>query len=215
MINHVTDNEFARTYLLNSRLAPGYMAPPAAGFHLPLVQSLIARCKTGVSGSAYVFTSTEAKEGVSVVTGAVAKELAATSGEKVLIAMSSAIGNFVPSPVPELVEPVIREGNGVFRLSPPRSANSATRVERFELLRQLTTLFPFVLIDAPAISVSTEALEFGARSQGIVLVSAAGKVRRNRLVQAKRMIDAAGVPLIGCALNRRTYPIPDFIYKRL
>ena len=179
------------------------VASSEAGFYFPLVRTLVAETEKASSGATFVFTSSSPREGVSVVVGK--------------IAMTDAIGNFAPGPGtgPEPQNPVIREANGVFRLRPPQSANCASRVERFELLRQLTALFPYVLVDAPALSVSAEALEFGARSQGIVLVAAAGKVRRNRLLQTKRMIEVSGAPLLGCALNRRTYPIPNFLYKRL
>ena len=193
------------------------VASSEAGFYFPLVRTLVAETEKASSGATFVFTSSSPREGVSVVVGKIAVELAAVTGEKVLIAMTDTIGNFAPGPGtgPEPQNPVIREANGVFRLRPPQSANCASRVERFELLRQLTALFPYVLVDAPALSVSAEALEFGARSQGIVLVAAAGKVRRNRLLQTKRMIEVSGAPLLGCALNRRTYPIPNFLYKRL
>ena len=162
-----------------------------------------------------VFTAVGPGEGVSVVTGTVARELASESGEKVLIAEANSIGNFVPAQSSEFREPVMREGSGIYRLRPATSFNSASRAQRFDLLKQLKLLFAFVLIDCPALSVSTEALEFGARSQGLVLVAAAGQVRRNRLLQAKRIIEVSGVSLLGCALNRRTYPIPEFLYRRL
>ena len=193
----------------------GHVPVPRSAYYVPLVRTMMDESAGTSSGSAFVFASSAPGEGVSVVIETIAKELASTSGEKVLIAMSNAIGNFTPVYSHLSDEPVIREGNGVFRLRPPSSPDTATRVERFALLRQLTQLFPFVLVDAPALAVSAEALEFGARSRGIVLVSAAGQVRRNRLLQTRRMIEAAGVSLLGCALNRRTYPIPDFIYKRL
>jgi len=187
----------------------------SSGFYLPLVRTLMQEFDGTPSGQSFVFTSTSPGEGVSVVIARIAQELASTSGEKVLIAMTGAIDNFVPDPGELAEEPVIRESNGVFRLRAPTTDGTATRVERFELLRQLTQLFPYVLIDAPALAVSAEALQFGVKSQGIVLVSASGQIRRNRLLQTKTLIEIANVPLLGCALNRRTYPIPDFLYKRL
>ena len=188
---------------------------PEPGFYLPLVQSFLYESEKTDLGAVFVFTSTSPREGVSFVTAAVGRELAALTGEKVLVAASRAIGNFAPVPGTDSSEPVIREGNNVFHLRPPQSPNGASRVEKFELLGQLNKLFRFVLVDSPALSVSAEALEYGVCSQGIVLVAAAGQVHRSRLVRAKGMIEAAGVPLLGCALNRRTYPIPGFLYKRL
>lgn len=216
MIGHSSESELGtRRPAVDIKSGAPKVASSDSGFYFPLVRTLVAEAEKAISGATFVFTSLSPREGVSVVVGTIAQELAAVTGEKVLIAMTDAIGNFAPLPGPDPQNPVIREANGVFRLRPPQSANSASRVERFELLRQLTELFPFVLVDAPALSVSAEALEFGACSQGIVLVAAAGKVRRNRLLQTKRMIEVSGTPLLGCALNRRTYPIPNFLYKRL
>ncbi len=215
MIGHSSEFWFGTIRQVEVKSDAPKVASSEAGFYFPLVRTLVAEAEKVSSGATFVFTSSSPREGVSVVAGTIAQELSAVTGEKVLIAMADAIGNFAPLPGPEPQNPVIREGNGVFRLRPPQSANCASRVERFELLRQLTELFPFVLVDAAALSVSAEALEFGARSQGIVLVAAAGKVRRNRLLQTKRMIEVSGAPLLGCALNRRTYPIPNFLYKRL
>lgn len=215
MIGHSNEFWFGTIRPVQGKSDAPKVASPEAGFYFPLVRTLVTGAEKASSGATFVFTSSSPREGVSVVVGTIAQELAAVTGEKVLIAMTDAIGNFAPLPGPEPQNPVIREANGVFRLRPPQSANCASRVERFELLRQLTELFPYVLVDAPALSVSAEALEFGARSQGIVLVAAAGKVRRNRLLQTKRMIEVSGAPLLGCALNRRTYPIPNFLYKRL
>lgn len=215
MIGHSSESEFETVRPSDVRNRPEKVATPDAGFYFPLVRTLVTEYEKADSGATFVFTSSSPREGVSVVVGTIAKELASETGEKVLIAMTDAIGNFAPLAGPDPQNPVVSEGNGVFRLRPPQSANCASRVERFKLLRQLTELFPFVLVDAPALSVSAEALEFGARSQGIVLVAAAGKVRRGRLLQTKRMIEVSGAPLLGCALNRRTYPIPNFLYKRL
>ena len=185
------------------------------GYFVPLVRKLMEESQSGESSGAFVFTAANPREGVSVVTGAVARELAAVSGERVLLADANAIVNFETAADPEASEPVIHEGNGVFRLRPPVSLNSSSREEKSFLLEQLKDLFTFVLIDCPALSVSTEALELGSRSRGIILVATSGKVRRSRLLSAKGMIEASGVPLVGCALNRRTYPIPNFLYRRL
>lgn len=188
---------------------------PEPGFYVPIVRKFIYESEQADGGAAFVFTSANSREGVSVVTAAVARELAALSGEKVFIAESRAIGNFAPSPASESGSPVVHEGGGVYRLSASESSPVASRIERFELLRQLKRLFPFVLIDCPSLSVSAESLEFAAKARGIVLVAAAGRVRRTRLLQAKTLIEISGVPLLGCALNRRTYPVPKFIYNRL
>ena len=215
MISHANSYEFEAAQAEARRNTISNLGIVERGFFVPLVRMLMRESKPGEPGGAFVFTSATPREGVSSVTAAVARELTAVSGARVLVAEASAIGNFVPSPDPESDEPVIREASGIYRLRPASTVNRATRIERFQLLDRLRDLFTFVLIDCPALSGSAEALEFGARSSGIVLVAAAGQIRRSRLQLTKRMIDVSGVPLLGCALNRRTYPIPDFLYNRL
>lgn len=215
MIGHADTNNFGTPRPVNPQPSGVPLDIVEPGFFVPLIRKIMEDGPAGELGGSFVFTSAMPGEGVSAVVTSVARELAAVSGERVLIADAGDIGNFAPADDPDNHEPVIREGRGLYRLRPQTVANNATRVERFFLLKQLKDLFPFVLVDAPALSASAEALEFGARSRGLVLVAAAGKLRRSRLQLTKRMIDVSGVPLIGCALNRRTYPIPDFLYKRL
>ena len=215
MTGSVNGKEYSAAHLNEPLVFPSQPGVVEPGFFVPLVRRLMEPGYGGQMGGSFVFTADTPGEGVTYVTNAVARELAAVSGRRVLIAATSSIGNFEPAPNHELNDPVIREGNGVFRLRPPVTENRASRAKRFQLLAQLEELFPFVLVDAPALSASAEALEFGGRSRGLVLVAAAGKARKNRLQLTKRMIDIAGIPVLGCALNRRTYPIPEFLYKRL
>ena len=185
------------------------------GFFIPIVRKFMHESEQVNGGAAFVFTSSDPKEGVSVVIAAVARELAAVSGEKVFVAESTALGNLPPSLAPKSWSPIVHEGGGVYRLRLAEFAQVTSRIDRFDLLGQLKHLFPFVLVDCPALSTSAEALEFGVKSRGIVLVAAAGRVRRSRLLQSQTLINVSGVPLLGCALNRRTYPIPEFLFKRL
>jgi Mrp family chromosome partitioning ATPase len=188
--------------------------PHPGGFYLPLVGKLAAQAENGDTGAAFVFTSASPREGVSTVAHAAACELSAATGEKVLLADSRHINCFAPTGA-AAHGPVASEGNGVYRLRASVPAPGAAAVPRFELLAQLQHMFPYVLIDCPAMESSAEALEYATRSSGIVLVAAAGVVRRSRLLQARRAIELSRVPLLGCALNQRTYPIPEFLFRWL
>ena len=39
--------------------------------------------------------------------------------------------------------------------------------------------------------------------------------RREAALKAKQNVEAANVPLLGVVLNKRTYPIPDLVYRFL
>jgi Mrp family chromosome partitioning ATPase len=50
---------------------------------------------------------------------------------------------------------------------------------------------------------------------GVILVSEANKTRRGQILQAERAIETAQGKLLGHVLNKRTYPVPEWIYRRL
>jgi Mrp family chromosome partitioning ATPase len=55
----------------------------------------------------------------------------------------------------------------------------------------------------------------GRFTGGVVLVLAANSSRRDTAINTKMMLESANVPILGAVLNRRTFPIPDKIYKYL
>jgi protein-tyrosine kinase len=82
-------------------------------------------------------------------------------------------------------------------------------------LCELREEFGFVLVDAPAMSLSSDALLLGSLSEGIVMVIASNTTRRDAARTAKQVLEDAKVPILGAVLNRRTYPIPAALYRRL
>ena len=55
----------------------------------------------------------------------------------------------------------------------------------------------------------------GRMADGMVLVIAADASKRDIAVNTKMLLDAANIPILGAVLNRRTFPIPDKIYRYL
>ena len=83
------------------------------------------------------------------------------------------------------------------------------------LIDDLRKDFTYILIDAPPLNEYAEASLFGRMADGLVLVLEAHDTRRESAQKAKEMLDAAGVPVLGAVLNKRTYPIPESLYRRL
>jgi Mrp family chromosome partitioning ATPase len=46
-------------------------------------------------------------------------------------------------------------------------------------------------------------------------VVGAGRTRRQVALKAKQALEEAGGRVLGIVINRRKYPIPEWIYKRL
>jgi Mrp family chromosome partitioning ATPase len=80
---------------------------------------------------------------------------------------------------------------------------------------ELAKEFDFVLVDTPAIKTSIDASLIGQLTDGAVLVVAEEETRKNSAEDAKRALETANIPIFGAVLNKRTYPIPDILYRRL
>ena len=87
------------------------------------------------------------------------------------------------------------------------------RIDRF--FKMVYEKFDDLIIATPSVSGSSEARAFCAKVDGIVLVILSGKTRRQIAIKAKEALENAGGKLLGVVLNRRTYYIPEWIYKRL
>lgn len=80
---------------------------------------------------------------------------------------------------------------------------------------ELRAEFDFLLIDTPAVGVYSDAMVLGQLTDGIVLVVASNLTRREAALSAKLSFETAQIPVLGAVLNRRTFPIPDVIYRRI
>lgn len=84
--------------------------------------------------------------------------------------------------------------------------------DRVDELRQE---FEFAIIDAPPLTRYSDALALGQLSDGLVLVLEADSTRREAASVAAASLRSASVPILAAVLNKRTFPIPEAIYKRL
>lgn len=82
-------------------------------------------------------------------------------------------------------------------------------------MSRLRREFGYLVIHAPALYVGEEAALMGQLSEGMVLVLEANVTRRVAALQARRMLEAMGVPLLGTILDQRTFPVPESIYRRI
>jgi receptor protein-tyrosine kinase len=83
---------------------------------------------------------------------------------------------------------------------------------RFAELREE---FNYVLVSAPSLSRESEATLLGQLADGIVLILQANRTRRASVRQAKERLETAQVQILGAVLDQRTFPIPEFLYRKL
>jgi Mrp family chromosome partitioning ATPase len=82
-------------------------------------------------------------------------------------------------------------------------------------LAELSREFDFVLVDTPDMKSSVDAVLIARRTDGAVLVIAANETKQNTAAKTKLAFERANVPILGAVLNKRTYPIPDALYRHL
>ncbi|HXN74159.1 MAG TPA: CpsD/CapB family tyrosine-protein kinase [Candidatus Acidoferrales bacterium] len=82
-------------------------------------------------------------------------------------------------------------------------------------ISELRNEFDFLLIDIPGILSYGDATLLAHLTDGAVLVVGSNMTRRESARMAKESLEAASVPILGAVLNKRRFPIPEAIYKKL
>jgi Mrp family chromosome partitioning ATPase len=80
---------------------------------------------------------------------------------------------------------------------------------------ELRKEFDYVLVDAPPMSRYADAITLGQVTDGFVLVLEANATRREVALMAAENLRAAHIRILGAVLNKRTFPIPNALYKKL
>ena len=82
-------------------------------------------------------------------------------------------------------------------------------------LQTLRNMYDYVLVDCPSIKESGDAAYFASAVDGVVLVVSAENTRKEQVRNALNTIEMAEANVLGCVLNKRRYPIPNWIYRRI
>jgi Mrp family chromosome partitioning ATPase len=82
-------------------------------------------------------------------------------------------------------------------------------------IEELRTEFDYLLIDAPSLTRYADATALARLTDGLVLVLEANSTRKEAAVSVMQSLRTARIPVLGAVLNKRTFPIPDSIYRRL
>lgn len=97
--------------------------------------------------------------------------------------------------------------------SDPHAVLSSERLRT--RIAELRAEFDHVLIDVAPMNLYTDAIIVGSLSDGVVLVVGANSTRRESVVKARDSMISANGKVLGAVLNKRRYPIPEGLYRRL
>jgi Mrp family chromosome partitioning ATPase len=100
--------------------------------------------------------------------------------------------------------------------TPVGESSNPLNSDRFKLrMQELRKEFDYILIDAPALNLYTDAITVGQIADGVVVVLEADSTRRESALKGLQSLREANIEVLGAVLNRRTFPIPEFVYRRL
>lgn len=123
------------------------------------------------------------------------------------------VGN---EPISNYVQEVSSQRLSVLTTGAPSTTMTPSVSNRVvERLAELRQKFTFVLIDSAPTNLYADVTLLSSVTDGAILVLAADLTRRDAALQAKDALVAAKFRLLGAVLNKRSFPIPEFIYHRL
>ncbi len=193
-----------------------------------LANSLIAM-QRGQTGVSITFTSSVSGEGNSYVSFNVARHLSIILDLRVAWIDANFVSPLrkpIDCPVDFrslLVEPELTDklqGQGQMVVIP----NGTKHIKQTDillsdkypaLLERLSADFAFTIIDAPPISRSIDVGHIAKHTTGMVLVVETRKLKHEMIRHNVDEMRNQGVNVIGSVLNKRTFDIPAFLYRRL
>ena len=98
------------------------------------------------------------------------------------------------------------------------TSNATSLLTRDKLVPQMKELrkaFDFVLIDAPPLDRFADATSLAPLVDGVVLVLEANSTRKDVARKAVDDLRAAKAQILAAVLNKRRFPIPETIYRRI
>jgi len=102
--------------------------------------------------------------------------------------------------------PGITPPNHLVDLEPPKFKN---------LLNRLAEDYALVIVDGPSVNMYPESVLYASQVDQVILVVYAGVTRVPVLSKALAKLTAGGCKKVDLLLNRRIFPIPNWIYKKL
>lgn len=211
-----------RSEVHNSKSSP---PPGVASAYQSLLYTVFQRSQQADgSGMVVALTSANPGAGVSYTTRALVYELARWKFNSVAQINARAMRKLCEPSIERFQQSLSQSANNICELksgdAPLILGDGASRWEgswqyRKDCIDLLRKEFDYALIDCPSLKDSGDLLSMAPFLDGVILVVEANHTRRDQLQHAERAIEAAQGKILGHILNKRTYEIPDWIYRRL
>jgi hypothetical protein len=175
-------------------------------------------------GMVVALASANPGAGVSYITRTLVQELGKWKFNSVAQVNTRALRILCEPSIETFQQSLSRSTGNVCELKSPGTslifADGAGRWEGSRQCRQdcidlLRKEFDYTIIDCPSLKESGDLLSIAAFLDGVILVVEASHTRRDQLLHSERTIEASEGKILGHILNKRTYEIPGWIYRRL
>jgi len=174
-------------------------------------------------GKVISVTSPVAGEGVSTVSALLAKELVGTYQQRTLLVSTSVLNKLMPDHIGKLSSAWSRNSiNGYWQgseeLQDKNARNGPWLVNRafcLEVMQTIRAEFDAIVIDSGPVITTGDVANLAPVVDGFLIVVRSGGSTRDQLQQAVRVLQLIGGTIKGTCFNRRTYPIPERIYRFL
>jgi hypothetical protein len=161
--------------------------------------------------SMFAFAAPHWRTGTTHVVNLVAEEMSLRHRCSVGVMPTSALRDSHPS---QLAQNFFERSPGVYVAASHSDLQQLPELALEKVwVRPAASHFDFTLIDCPALLTGAEALRWTNAAHGVFLVVAAGQTHVNQIEEAQRLLKISASRLEGIVLNRRSYPIPDLLYK--
>ncbi len=233
----VTANTRAKDRAHVASLRPADLDRAAREETLRLVQSvfLLHGQSDGESGRVVVFAAVDSRSGCSRICSQAAQILAeSVPGSVCLVdanfrqpALAAAFGTTnhyglsdalrSPDPIRRFARKV--HGENLWLVSCGSGIDQSVGLLQSDLVKkrigELRKEFNYVLLDTPALNAYSEGVALGQFADGLVLVLEANSTRRDATARITERLHSMQVNILGAVLNKRRFPIPDSLYRRL
>lgn len=182
-----------------------------------------------------VFTSALHEEGVTTIASNYARLLALHGGERVLLlelnarrpALAARFGLSGHDGVTRyftehvslatLVQPAAQGGFDVIHVGEANPTKLQVNLEGAlpRILEEALKSHDTVIIDAPPIVLCPETPPITRHADGVVMVVLTGRTKREVVQRSINLVKQFDGRVLGVALNRKRYYIPEFLYRRL
>jgi len=185
---------------------------PARAFLDGVIDRMV-RVRMERGAGVFAFAAPNRRTGTTHVVNLVAEELTQRYRCTVAVMPTAALRDSQPSQMPQ---GFLERSPGVWAAASDRELQ---HVPDFALekvwISPTVKDFDFLLADCPALLTGPLAMRWTRSATGVFLVVAAGITPVNQIEEAQRLLRDSASRLDGIILNRRSYPIPELLYKLL